>query len=145
MMDSGARYQLEQEHLRESLRKGKNPRIIPATYGKLTSAEKLAWLQANSVPFIGERRIVGFVPTDTKLFVLSIPVLSSGPALSQQQFANTLTPGKAYGIVNMGEFQVYVQEYEVHTTTRQRYRKPAKPLAPPDSRNTCWRREGMPV
>ena len=92
---------VEQEDLDAALAAGHNPRL--------------------DIPFIGDWVPRGYVPTENLYFVDSSGFGTRGePALTQEEFLNKLRPGYAYAIVEAGQFQVYVQEYEVRTYARRR-------------------------
>lgn len=66
------------------------------------------------IPFIGDYVPKGYEKTDMFLFVDSSGLGSRGEsALTQDEFIERLRPGYAYAVVEAGEFQVYVQEYQI--------------------------------
>jgi hypothetical protein len=71
--------------------------------------------QIDRVPYVGyKKRVPGFKPVGKPLFVDKTGWGSgSEPALTFDQFQKHVRAGFGYAVVEEGEFQVYVQEYEV--------------------------------
>jgi hypothetical protein len=78
------------------------------------------------VPMLGDKVPRGWRRTSRQpLFVDSSGFgAPDEPALTQEQFLDALTIGKAYGVIEAGQFQVYVAEYE-----KTERRKPEAPAA----------------
>ena len=69
--------------------------------------------RALSIPFLGDYTPKGFKKTENLYFVDSSGCGGPGePALTMDQFISKIVPGCAYAVVEAGQFQVYVQEFE---------------------------------
>lgn len=79
---------------------------VPATW----KGERIGF----KIPFLGERVPRGWRRTDREaLFVDSSGMGAPGePALTQEEMFAALTIGKAYAVIESGQFQLYVGEYE---------------------------------
>lgn len=106
----------------ESIRSASRQAAMKAARDKqkpfVVTSEDIADLQAGDLskvklPFLGD-----YVPRGFKL-VRELFVDSSGfgatnePALTQGQFYQELKPGFGYAVIEAGQFQVYVGEFEV--------------------------------
>jgi hypothetical protein len=67
-----------------------------------------------SFPFLGDYVPQGWQRADRELMFVDNSGFGSPnePATTQRRFLESLTPGKAYAIVEAGEFQVYIAEFE---------------------------------
>jgi hypothetical protein len=106
---------LGRQAARESAREGR----VPTIFEQDDITDALAALEAGQVPrlqipFIGDRCPRGFKRTDNEYFVDSSGYGREGePALTMRGFLKAVRPGFAYAVSQPGQFQVYVQEFEV--------------------------------
>lgn len=65
-------------------------------------------------PFLGGHTPVGFTPTSNRYFVDAPGFRAEGePTLTLLAFVKRLREGYGYAVVEGGQFQTYVQEYEL--------------------------------
>lgn len=107
MMSAGAIQELQREAAQRAAREGK----VPLIYELGDGPDHL-----RHIPSIGTHRPPGYRETKNLYFVDSSGWGEPGePALTFDQFAGRVRPGFAYAIVEEGQFQVYIQEFSVHT------------------------------
>ena len=122
MMSGAAIRELSRQAARKASQEHKYPTIIEqedldAAHAALDSCSRVQL----DLPFIGDWTPRGYKATDNLYFVDSSGWGTRGErALVQREFLGNLRPGYAYAVVEAGQFQVYVQEYEVKTYTRRR-------------------------
>lgn len=72
------------------------------------------------VPYIGDRTPRGWRRTDRDLMFVDTSGFGreGEPAMTQRAFLASLRPGYGYGIVEQGQFQAYVAEFEPRRSRR---------------------------
>lgn len=115
MMNPAVRWQHAREAAQYAEQNGYRPTVVSAA---MKAEAQQVWAAGGKpsirIPFIGDYVPEGFTPTDRVLFVDT-----SGfggreeSALTTEEFLAALTPGYAYAMTEAGQFQAYIQEYEV--------------------------------
>ena len=121
MMSGAVIRELSRQAARKASREHKYPTIIEQEdLDALCAPLAAGRTRSLDLPFIGDWTPRGYKATENQYFVDSSGFGTRGErALTQEEFLDKLRPGYAYAIVEAGQFQVYVQEYEVKTYARR--------------------------
>lgn len=109
MMSPETIQNMQQEARKDAAREGKLPYVVE-------QEDINAWRRGRSLPvpfpFIGDYDPPGFTAEGEALFVDSSGMGAPGePALTQHQMFDELVPGTGYALVEVGQFQVYIQPF----------------------------------
>ena len=115
MMSLSQIYELSDEAARKARRHGKKPYVIwPA------EAERIKLDRSFPFPFIGSYRPKGWKLVDTYFVDRTGLGSENEPALSRAAFRSKLKAGMGYAVIEAGQFQVYVGEFEPPKTRKQK-------------------------
>ncbi len=109
MMSLQTIQKLQQDAHEDAAREGKMPYIVE-------QEDIDAWREGRSLPvpfpFIGDYDPPGFTAEGEALFVDTSGFGEPGePALTHEQMFDKLVPGTGYALVEVGQFQAYIQPF----------------------------------
>jgi hypothetical protein len=113
MMSAAAIYQLQAEATAKAARSQKKPYVLWEE--DLTVARSDPFAVCQLIPFLGDYCHPNWerVPDEDPFFVDSSGWGSEGePALTIKEFFSKLKAGDALGIIEAGQFQVYIARYQ---------------------------------
>jgi len=114
MMSLNQIHELSDEAARKAKRHGLRPMVLWPT-----EADRLKLGGSMPFPFIGNYRPKGWKLVDTYFVDRTGLGSENEPALSRAAFRSKLKAGMGYAVIEAGQFQVYVGEFEPPKTRKQ--------------------------